>query len=46
MSKIKATDGYECGFCGSLWKTDSDGEPECCDEAIQDWLDRGMPEGG
>jgi len=46
MSKIKDGDQYICSYCNERWKTDSDGEPLCCDDAIQEWLDRGMPESG
>ena len=45
MAKIKIDEQWICEYCNENYTTDPDGEPQCCDAAIQDWLDAGEPGG-
>jgi len=46
MAKIKIDEQWVCEYCNGKYIIDPDGEPDCCDQAKQDWVDRGMPESG
>ncbi len=46
MAKIIIDGKPICDICNEAWQTDGDGEPLCCDDAVQEWLDAGEPRGG